>query len=248
MQHFSSGLWVPMLAYGISVLGSLIGLACMARARTEVTQRAKILWTVLGSLAIGGVAIWLMHFIAMLGFDVTTGTVKYSASLTALSAVVAVGVVGIGLSMVTLMRVTIVRLVSAGTLAGLGVAGMHYMGMSAFLFQGSLSYNPFLVVLSCVIAIVAATVAFWFTLVIDSALATAAAGLLMGAAVTGMHYTGMAAVSVTTDPKMPAPYGTEVFDLVFPVFVSGVLAIAVLLWMLFMTENDSLGEPADSRG
>ena len=244
MQHFSSGPWIPIVAYAISVIGSLIGLSCMARARAETGMRSKVLWTVLGSVAIGGLAIWLMHFIAMLGFDITTGVVKYSAPLTALSALVSVSVVGIGLSMVTLLPFTKTRLVSAGVLAGLGVAAMHYLGMAAIVFQGVLSYNVLLVGLSTLIAVVAATVAFWFTLVVKTPLAAAAAGLLMGAAVTGMHYTGMAAVHVEIDRKMPAPLGTEVFNLVFPVFVIGGLVVAVLLWALFASEHDPLGEPA----
>ncbi len=246
MQHFSSGLWTPLLAYGISVIGSLIGLSCMSKARTEVERKAKVLWTVFGAFAIGGVAIWLMHFIAMLGFDVTAGTVKYSAPLTALSALIAVGVVGAGLSIVTLLRVTPVRLVGAGLLSGLGVAGMHYMGMSAIRFQGELSYDMALVGLSVLIAVVAATAAFWFTLVVKSNLARVAAGLVMGAAVTGMHFTGMAAVRVDVDATIPSPTGTDVFDLVFPVFLVGGLVVAVLLWTLFTSENDPLGEPADS--
>jgi len=242
MQHFSSGLWTPLLAYAISVIGSLIGLSCMSKARSEVERKSKLLWTIFGAFAIGGVAIWLMHFIAMLGFDVASGVVKYSAPLTALSALVAVGVVGIGLSMVTLVRVTMVRLVGAGVLSGLGVAGMHYMGMSAIRFQGELSYNTPLVVLSCVIAVVAATAAFWFTLVVKTTVARVAAGLVMGAAVTGMHFTGMAAVTVEADSTVPSPIGTDVFDLVFPVFVIGGLVVAVLLWTLFTSENDPLGE------
>jgi NO-binding membrane sensor protein with MHYT domain len=242
MQHFSSGLWTPLLAYAISVIGSLIGLSCMSKARNEAERKAKVLWTVFGAFAIGGIAIWLMHFIAMLGFDVTSGVVKYSAPLTALSALIAVGAVGVGLSMVTLVRVTGVRLVGAGVLSGLGVAGMHYMGMSAIRFQGELSYDTALVALSCAIAVVAATAAFWFTLVVKTALARAAAGLVMGAAVTGMHFTGMAAVNVEVDATIPSPGGAEVFDLVFPVFVIGGLVVAMLLWTLFTSENDPLGE------
>jgi NO-binding membrane sensor protein with MHYT domain len=245
MEHFSSGLWTPLLAYAISVIGSLIGLSCMSRARGEVERKSKLLWTGFGALAIGGVAIWLMHFIAMLGFDVTTGVVKYSAPLTALSALIAVGAVGVGLSMVTLWRVTGTRLVGAGVLSGLGVAGMHYMGMSAIRFQGELSYDQVLVALSCLIAVVAATAAFWFTLVVKTAFARVAAGLVMGAAVTGMHFTGMAAVSVDFDAAIPSPVGTDVFDLVFPVFVIGGLIVAILLWTLFTSENDPLGDSAD---
>ncbi|MGM1065002.1 MHYT domain-containing protein [Saccharothrix sp. Mg75] len=244
LMHSSGDLSTLVVAYVVAVVGSLIGLACMARARTERQRQVKVRWTVFGALAIGGIAIWLMHFVAMLGFDVPGAVVKYSAPLTALSAVVAVGVVGLGLSLVTLVRFTRMRLLLAGTLAGLGVAGMHYIGMSALRFKGEIGYDPVLVVASCAIAVVAATAAFWFTLVVKTAQATVAAGLIMGVAVTGMHYTGMAAVTVTSDPTLAAPQGSTVFDLVFPVFVTSGLVVAVLLWMLFTSGDDAVGEPA----
>lgn len=243
MQHFSDGLSTPVFAFVVSVIGSLIGLACMARARAEPARAAKTRWTLLGALAIGGIGIWLMHFIAMLGFDVPDATIKYSVPVTALSAVVAIVVVGIGLSLVTLIRFTRMRLLLAGALAGLGVAGMHYLGMSAIRFKGEVSYDPALVALSFLIAVVAATAAFWFTLVVTTTPARLAAGVIMGVAVTGMHYTGMAAVRVRTDPTIAAPQGTTAFDLVFPVFVTSALVVAVLLWMLF-TDDDALGETA----
>lgn len=244
MQHFSAGLSTLTLAYVVSVIGSLLGLACMARARAERTRAAKVRWTVFGAVSIGGVAIWLMHFIAMLGFEVPGTPVKYSAPVTALSAVVAIGVVGVGLSLVTLIRFTRMRLLVAGALAGLGVAGMHYLGMSAIRFKGEISYDTTMVVLSCVIAVVAATAAFWFTLVVKTAVARTAAGLIMGVAVTGMHYTGMAAVRVSVDPEFAVPSGTSVFDLVFPIFVTSALVVAALLWMLFTAADDALGETA----
>ncbi len=245
MQHFASGPWTLVLAYAMSVIGSLLGLSAMARARSEPGRGSKVLWTVLGALAIGGIAIWLMHFIAMLGFDLPGTNIKYSAPITALSALVAVVVVGVGLSLVTLVRFTKTRLVIAGTLAGVGVAGMHYMGMSAIRFKGSISYDSSLVTLSVVIAVAAATTAFWFTLVVKNVMARIAAGLIMGVAVTGMHYTGMAAVHVTLDSKVPAPQGTAVFNLVFPIFVISGLVVAALLWMLFTTSSrDPLAEPA----
>ncbi|WP_306746460.1 MHYT domain-containing protein [Saccharothrix yanglingensis] len=244
LMHSSGDVSTLVIAYVVAVIGSLIGLACMARARAETQRSAKVRWTVFGALAIGGIGIWLMHFIAMLGFDVPGATVKYSAPLTALSAVVAVAVVGLGLSLVTLVRFTRMRLLLAGALAGLGVAGMHYLGMSAIRFKGEIGYDPALVAASCAIAVVAATAAFWFTLVVKTTQATAAAGLIMGVAVTGMHYTGMAAVSVTSDPALPAPQGTTVFDLVFPVFVISGLIVAALLWMLFTSSEEAVGEPA----
>ncbi len=113
---------------------------------------------------------------------------------------------------------------------------MHYLGMSAVRLQGELSYDRNLVVLSVLIAVVAATTALWFTIVVRGVAATIMAGFVMGIAVTGMHYTGMAAMDLRMDPGQDAPAGTEVFGLVFPVFLLGGLVIACLLWALFTTE------------
>ncbi|QFZ24683.1 signal protein [Saccharothrix syringae] len=244
MHHFSGDLSTLVMGYVVAVVGSLIGLACMARAGGEPHRAAKVRWTASGAFAIGGVGTWLVHFIAMLGFDVPGANVRYSAPLTALSAVVAIVVVGLGLSLVALFRFTRPRLLLAGVLTGLGVAGMHYLGMSAVRFRGTISHDPALVAASCLVAIVAATAALWFTLAVRTPSGSLAAGLIMGVAVTGMHYTGMAAVGVALDAEVPAPTGTAVFDLVFPVFVTSAVVVAVLLWVLLATGDDAVGEPA----
>jgi len=76
------------------------------------------------------------------------------------------------------------------------VAAMHYLGMAAMNMTGSMSYRLPLVVLSVVIAIVAGTVALWIGTWIRGIAATVGAAVVMGIAVTGMHYTGMAALQV----------------------------------------------------
>ncbi|WP_121012726.1 MHYT domain-containing protein [Saccharothrix australiensis] len=246
-QHFSSGPWTLLLAYGVSVIGSLIGLACVVRARREPGRGARVRWTALGALAVGGIGIWLMHFIAMLGFDVPAATIRYSGPVTALSALVAVVAVGFGLSLVTLARFTGARLVLAGLPAGLGVAGMHYLGMAAIRFKGEVFHDELLVAASVVIALVATTAALWFALVVRTVAAQVVGGLVLGAAVTGMHYTGMAAIRATSDPKLPAPQGIAAFDLVFPVFVISGLVVGVLLWTLFTASGDASDDFADRR-
>jgi hypothetical protein len=79
---------------------------------------------------------------------------------------------------------------------GLGVAAMHYLGMAALHLNGTIRYDPAVVGLSVVIAIVAATAALWAAVTIRGFLTSLGASLIMGIAVTGMHYTGMSAVSV----------------------------------------------------
>ncbi|ATE53290.1 signal protein [Actinosynnema pretiosum] len=243
MQHFTSGPWIVLMSYVVSVVGSLIGLSCTARARHEETERSKVVWTVLAAFSIGGVGIWLMHFVAMLEFQ-PGATSYFSAPLTALSALLAVTFMGGALAMITLTPVTRAKLLIAGAVSGLGVAGMHYLGMAAVSFKGTLSYNPLLVVLSVLIAIAAATAALWFTVVVRTALACVAAGLVMGLAVAGMHHTGMAAATVELNAALPEPTGSDVFTLVFPAFVVSGLVVAVVLWRLFTSENFTFGERA----
>ncbi|MEV4313513.1 MHYT domain-containing protein [Actinocrispum sp. NPDC049592] len=236
------GTWTLWLAYGVCMIGSLIGLSCTARARQAAGRRAKLLWTGLAAVAIGGVGIWLMHFLALLGFTVTGAPLRYSVGLTALSGLIAVVVVGGGLAMVTLAEPRKPRLAAAGILAGTGVACMHYLGMAAIQFRGSFSYDPLLVVLSFVIAIGATTAAFSFAVAVRTVTARFGAAALMGIAVTGMHFTGMSAVAVHLDRGHPPSSATDVFDLVFPVFVLSGAVIAGLMWALFTTNTTP--EPA----
>ena len=78
----------------------------------------------------------------------------------------------------------------------MGVAAMHYLGMAAMTMTDSMSYNMPLLVLSVVIAIVAGTAALWAGTRVSRVRATVGAALIMGVAVSGMHYTGMAALQI----------------------------------------------------
>jgi NO-binding membrane sensor protein with MHYT domain len=167
-----------------------------------------------------------MHFIAMLGFAIPNSMVRYHLGWTVASAALSISAVFVGL--ITIGRtVHLPRLIAGGVITGLAVALMHYTGMWAMQIQGTISYDKTLVALSVVIAVVAATAALWFTLVLKSLVLRFVAGLVMGVAVVGMHYTGMAAVRVAVDHTAPVPGGPEVFSFLFPVFVIGLLALAI---------------------
>lgn len=243
VQHFAMGWVIPTLAYVVSVVGSFVGLACAVQGRrAEGTARTR--WLLLAAISIGGVAIWLMHFIAMLGMQVSGTVTRYSLGWTAASALLAV--VATFLALQTVGRtVRLSRLLLAGLLMGLAVNGMHYLGMYAMRIQGSFSYDTLLVVLSIVIAVVAATAALWFTLVLHNVWARLAAGFVMGVAVVGMHYTGMAAMRVHVDPNEPVPAGLEVFTFLFPVFVIGLVALAVPIAAVMLASDRSPEDETD---
>jgi NO-binding membrane sensor protein with MHYT domain len=249
VHHFEMGIWLLFLAYGTSVVGATIGLSCAHQAHTA-TGRNRVGWLALAALSIGGVGIWLMHFIGMLGFATPGQPIRYDIALTLLSAVLAVAAMFVGLLVFGVQkRSAMWRLVVAGTITGLAVNLMHYTGMWAVNVKGTLEYNPFLVVLSIIIAGGAATAALWFTISAERLSQRLMAGLVMGVASSGMHFVGMAAVDVNMDANAPDPAGVEVFSFLFPVFILAAAALAVpIITLLTATKEDEAAQPiADNR-
>lgn len=90
------------------------------------------------------------------------------------------------------------KLIVGGIIAGGGVCAMHYLGMEAIEFDGRIKWNAGIVAASILIAITAATAAFWILFRVLSIFPgkeslRQAAAIIMTVAVCGMHYTGMAA-------------------------------------------------------
>jgi NO-binding membrane sensor protein with MHYT domain len=201
VHNFSYGLLNPGLAYLTSCLGCFLGLRCTARARA-LQGAARVRWLLLAGVSIGTTGIWVMHFIAMLGFSIPGQVITYNVPVTIASMLIAVVVVSVGLLIVGFGGEGLRPLLLGGTIIGLGVASMHYMGMWAMRMPDSMGYNLRLLVTSVLIAIVAGTAALWAALRLGSVRHTLLASLIMGVAVSGMHYTGMAAMQVS-----PAPGG-----------------------------------------
>src|ERR1700743_2729144 len=196
VENFTYGLLTPVLGYLMSCLGAFIGLRCLTRARVY-SGAHRALWLSLAAVAIGATGIWAMHFIAMLGYTIPGQGITYNVPLTIVSMLVAVAVVAIGLFIVGFSRSqSLTPLLIGGVIGGLGVASMHYLGMEAINIPDMMSYNAILIALSVLIAIAAGTAALYAGLKVRGIGATLGASALMGVAVSGMHYTGMAAMSV----------------------------------------------------
>jgi NO-binding membrane sensor protein with MHYT domain len=177
----------------IAVLASFTALTLAGRVK-ESTGRARRVWLMGAAAALGG-GIWSMHFVAMLAFSLNM-PIQYNVALTVVSLVAAIVVTYLALYTVTRWSGA-ASLGIAGLFAGIGVAVMHYMGMAAMEMNADISYDPLLFATSIVIAIVAATAALWLALNLDATWHKLAAALVMGAAICGMHYTGMAATIFT---------------------------------------------------
>src|SRR5260370_7975532 len=99
VHNFSYGLLTPALGYVMSSLGCFLGLRCTSRARAY-SGKTRARWLLLAAVSIATTGIWVMHFIAMLGFTIPDQTVRYNVPVTILSMLIAFVVVGIGLLIV----------------------------------------------------------------------------------------------------------------------------------------------------
>jgi NO-binding membrane sensor protein with MHYT domain len=152
-------------------------------------------WLMAAAFTMGG-GIWSMHFVAMLAFIMPT-PMSYDIGLTTLSLMVAIVVTGVGFYVISRQSASPLPLVLSGIFMGFGIAGMHYTGMAAMRGHAEISYDPLFVALSLVIAIGASTVALWVAFRTTDLGQKLVAAVVMGLAISGMHYTGMRAATFT---------------------------------------------------
>src|SRR5215217_7270366 len=186
-------------AYDSALVGLSFAVACFASytaldlgTRIRASRGwARSAWLATAAVAMGG-GIWSMHFIAMLAF-IMPMPVSYDIGLTILSLLVAIGVTGFGFYVIGTRRATALQLAMSGLFMGLGIVSMHYTGMAAMRMSAHLQYDPALVGLSVLIAVGASMTALWLTFRTALVWQRALAAVVMGIAISGMHYTGMAA-------------------------------------------------------
>ncbi|SFN62065.1 MHYT domain-containing protein, NO-binding membrane sensor [Streptomyces sp. cf124] len=217
MDHFSAGWVTPVLSYVMACVGSALGLRCTVRA-LEAEGASKRNWLTLASFAIGS-CIWTMHFVAMMGFGVQGTPIRYDVPMTVLSLVMAIAVVSAGVFTAGYGRSRVRAVAFGGLGTGLGVAAMHYTGMAALNLHGEVGYAPSLVIASVVIAVVAATAALTLTLIVRGGVLAAVAALVMGLAVSSMHYTAMYAVNIELTPSTAPLPGATATEFLFPLAV-----------------------------
>ncbi|MEN3384276.1 MAG: hypothetical protein V7608_4320 [Hyphomicrobiales bacterium] len=199
--------------YDSSLVALSFAVACFAsytaldlggriRASKDWPRRA---WLATAALAMGG-GIWSMHFIAMLACRMPM-PVGYDLGLTVLSLVVAVVVTGVGFYVIGTRRATVLQLVLSGLFMGIGIVAMHYTGMAAMLMPAELRYDRVLVALSVLIAVAASIAALWLAFRTAVVWQKILAAIVMGAAISGMHYTGMTAAVFAVHANVTHAHG-----------------------------------------
>ncbi|MGB9990003.1 MHYT domain-containing protein [Massilia sp. SM-13] len=195
-----TGRYEPSLVFisiAVAIFASYTALSLAGRVK-QSHGMSSWAWTIGGAAAMGS-GIWAMHFIGMLAFRLPI-PLGYDLTITLLSLLLPIIVSGLALQQMQSPRLELKRFASASVLMGVGIATMHYTGMAAMQMSPAIQYDPLLFAASILIAIAASAGAIWIGYRLrettpHAALAQGAAAVLMGFAIVGMHYTGMAAAS-----------------------------------------------------
>jgi len=218
--------WLVLLSVAVSIFASTLALQMVAIAsRGARWLRGATIAT--GSIALGS-GVWAMHFVAMLAFNLCV-PVTYDPLVTGLSMLPSLAASAIALALISKPQISTAGLLAGGVLVGGGIGAMHYVGMGAMRLAPVLSYDPWFFALSIVIAVVLAVLA----LSIRRRFGLLASGTVMGLAISGMHYTGMAAARFYGDPATQQPgFSPDTGVLAF-----GVTGITILIALLVAVVN-----------
>jgi diguanylate cyclase len=212
------------LALFVAVFGSWTALDLFRRVRSHI-GRARHAWLGLAAVAMGA-SIWSMHFIAMLGFN-PGAPVSYDPDLTVLSLVLAVAATGGAFFAAARAPGRRIAIPVAGAAMGAGICGMHYVGMAALRTPVPISYDPVLVVASLLVAVTASTAALYAARLERSRPWRAMAAVILGLAISGMHYTAMAALRIAADHHAAVTSSPPQYAL-----AAGVAAVTLLILFL----------------
>ncbi|MDP2433443.1 MAG: EAL domain-containing protein [Pseudomonadota bacterium] len=195
--------WLVLLSILIASFAAYAALDVAARIASSPTRAQAAWWTGIGALAMGG-GTWAMHFIGMLAFDLPC-RVSYDPDITLISILPGILASAVALRVISRRSISRRALLVGGVLLGMGIGAMHYTGMAAYRLDGLVRYDPALFAFSLVVAVLLAFLALWIRFglyghVPPRWLALLSA-LVMGGAVSGMHYTAMAAAYFISDGR-----------------------------------------------
>jgi NO-binding membrane sensor protein with MHYT domain/signal transduction histidine kinase len=232
-------IWLVALSIIVAIVVSYTALTLAGRvAQAERTSGRG--WLFGGAVAMG-IGIWSMHFIGMLAFSVPI-PLRYNILTTLVSLLLGILTSGFALAIAGRPNLGLKRLAAGSLVMGAGICAMHYTGMAAIQIMPMISYDPLLVSASIAIAVTASFAALWLAFKLRSGqswlmvLTRTGAAVVMGFAITGMHYTGMAA-------SMLAPgsicWGGAALDNNWLAVTIGLIALALLTITLIAAVYDA---------
>ena len=226
-----------LFSFIVAMLASYTALDMAGRVTTTQGKASK-LWLIGGALSMG-IGIWSMHFIGMLAFSLSV-PMGYDPLITLFSMLIAIVSSAFALWLVCHERLPTQSLILGALLMGGGIVAMHYTGMAAMRMMPGIDYDLRWVTLSVVVAIVASGVALWMAFHLrqyspNVKMLRVGASVVMGAAIVGMHYIGMAAANFPHDSHSMASNSSvnnNWLALLVIVVTLAVLAITLIISVL----------------
>ena len=201
---YSPALVIASLAVAIMAAFTSLRLTSNLRDLPAGRRKARVAQA---AFALGG-GIWSMHFVGMLAVELPI-TIAYHPLQTLASALIAVLVTGCALLSLHFGMRTRSKIVTAGIVTGLGIVSMHYVGMSAISTNCIVDYSPYGVLLAVGLGIVASIAAMELAYGTRSLAATISGAVVLGLAISAMHYSAMFYTVFSLGPEtaaIPTPY------------------------------------------
>ncbi|WP_250474878.1 EAL domain-containing protein [Caballeronia sp. GAFFF1] len=242
-MHGTYNFWLVAASLVVATLASYTALDISGRIAMLSHSRMRHVWLA-GGAASMGVGIWSMHFVGVLAFSLPI-KLGYDFRITAASLAIAMLVSFFALSVINRVRLTFQRLAASSMLMGAGIAAMHYTGDAAMRMHPAIQYDPLLFAASIVIAVVASGAALWIARVLSNANQAnitrkrGVSALVMGVAITGMHYTGNAAANFLPGAICGAANDVDVHWLATTVML---FTFAILIITLVLSRFDAQNE------
>jgi PAS domain S-box-containing protein len=171
----------------VAIFASWMALRLTSHSDQKTTPALRAVALITGTLSLGA-GVWAMHFIGMLAFSVCA--VTYDPAITLWSMLPSIGASALALHLIGGREIRPWQLIGGGVAVGAGIGAMHYTGMAAMQMAPALRYDPVMFGISIIVAVVLAILALWVRFRLRKMLVSA---VVMGLAISGMHYTGMAA-------------------------------------------------------
>jgi diguanylate cyclase (GGDEF)-like protein len=191
----------------VVVAGLICFAACFTAFRLYSRMRGakgvvRAAWLLLTGL-VSGSGVWATHFIAMVAYSPGLKT-GYSPSGTLLSLMISVLFMAGGFAVASAQR-TRTNDFAGGLILGMGVAAMHYIGMSAFVTQGFVQWEQATIALSVLAGVVGAAGALQLAGRARSLSKQLAGGLVLTLGICALHFIGMGAITIVPDPSINVP-------------------------------------------
>jgi diguanylate cyclase (GGDEF)-like protein/PAS domain S-box-containing protein len=247
-----------ILSIAVAIFASYASLLVSQHVSSTTTATTRRMWIAVGGLCLG-IGIWAMHFVGMLAFNLPCSS-SYDAAITFLSTIPAILASTLAIKIISRRELSHTQLATGGLLIGAGIGAMHYAGMAAMRLNGLIRYDIKLFSLSILVAIVLATLALWIRFRLRSgrvgtvwlcprgqsrrghntlqAGMTILSAVVMGLAVSGMHYTAMAAAYFIRDD------GSSIIDSgISPTFLAAIVLASTSVIVVVTIVASYVGKP-----